>query len=317
MQRKLKSERTFGLAATVGLLAGGAAASGQTFTVGANNCWGETRTEAFATDGSCHASFPGNSGSQSNAGAGSTGGILRISMNASHDNNGCCSRSYFPNVRSLYSINDLVISGGGGAIVTAQCTLDMYAFHALSHDCNCGEFSPDLPGLSYFRAIFGATNSDDVVLNTPTNGWHSLTWTGQINTFFPTSFWNVKLEAELDLGIVGRDQRSDGSARAIALLGPVNPDGSIGPVFTFPDCPGCTANAASINLIDNYIYPPVGTCVADIDGDNDTDLGDFTILAANFGATSLFPGSDGDLDYDQDCDLADFTRLASNFGCSD
>jgi agmatine deiminase len=62
-------------------------------------------------------------------------------------------------------------------------------------------------------------------------------------------------------------------------------------------------------------------CAGDVDGDNDTDLGDFTDLAANFGASGLPHGSGesrshGDLEDDGDVDLGDFTVLAADFGCS-
>jgi hypothetical protein len=62
-------------------------------------------------------------------------------------------------------------------------------------------------------------------------------------------------------------------------------------------------------------------CPGDIDGDGDTDLGDFTILAMNFGASGL-PFGDGeslglgDLNDDGSVNLADFTLLAMDFGCA-
>lgn len=310
-------------AMVVALAAGGVLAvcggtMGQTFIVSsATNdgqaCWGDTRSEAFALGGGCSNTFPGNSGTWSASGSGETGGVLRFSMDASFDFTPCCSRSFRPRIRSLYAINDLVISGGSG-IVAAECTLDLYAFHDLSYDCsNCQDPvpAPDVPTLSHFRAIFGQTGSDDVVLNSPTNGWHQRTWTGQFNTFFPSRTWNVEIEAEFNLSTDGgNDQVSTVAAAALALLGPVNADGSIGPVFTFPDCPTCTADAPSIGLVDNYLVPAI---VGDIDGDDDTDVFDFNEFAFNFGS-QVFPGTGGDLDYDGDVDVFDFNLFAVNFG---
>jgi lysyl endopeptidase len=70
----------------------------------------------------------------------------------------------------------------------------------------------------------------------------------------------------------------------------------------------------------DVLGPPSG-CAGDINGDGSTNLGDFTILAANFGATGLPNGAGeslalGDIDDDGDVDLGDFTLLAANFGCA-
>ncbi|MEO1129319.1 MAG: matrixin family metalloprotease, partial [Planctomycetota bacterium] len=79
-------------------------------------------------------------------------------------------------------------------------------------------------------------------------------------------------------------------------------------------------DAFSITGRDCTFTPPT-SCIGDVDGDGDTDLGDFTDLASNFGASGLPFGSGesrtlGDLDDDGDVDLGDFTILASDFGCS-
>ena len=60
--------------------------------------------------------------------------------------------------------------------------------------------------------------------------------------------------------------------------------------------------------------PPPPACAGDIDGDADTDVFDFAILAANFGG-SVPLGSSGDLDNDGDVDILDFGALAADFGC--
>ena len=63
-----------------------------------------------------------------------------------------------------------------------------------------------------------------------------------------------------------------------------------------------------------YEYvPPV--CPGDVDGDGDTDVFDFGVLAANFGTGVPFNTS-GDLDGDGDVDVFDFGLLAAGFGCT-
>ncbi|MEO1128192.1 MAG: dockerin type I domain-containing protein, partial [Planctomycetota bacterium] len=67
--------------------------------------------------------------------------------------------------------------------------------------------------------------------------------------------------------------------------------------------------------------PPPPACTGDVNGDDATNLSDFTILAANFGASGLPHGNGesrgvGDLNDDGAVNLADFTILAGDFGCS-
>ena len=61
-------------------------------------------------------------------------------------------------------------------------------------------------------------------------------------------------------------------------------------------------------------YAPPIVCSGDIDGDGDTDVFDFGILAANFGA-SVTPGTNGDLNGSGSVDVFDFAILAADFGC--
>ncbi|MEO1129683.1 MAG: S8 family serine peptidase [Planctomycetota bacterium] len=94
--------------------------------------------------------------------------------------------------------------------------------------------------------------------------------------------------------------------------------------FTASDnSPGDVVEAAidalEISRTECVAAPPA--CPGDVDGDNDTDLADFTDLASNFGATGLPFGSGqsrslGDLDDDGDVDLQDFTLLSQDFGCT-
>jgi hypothetical protein len=55
------------------------------------------------------------------------------------------------------------------------------------------------------------------------------------------------------------------------------------------------------------------TAMGDSDLSGTVDLTDFTLLAANFGATSGKSWFNGDYDYNGAVDLTDFTYLASNF----
>lgn len=59
--------------------------------------------------------------------------------------------------------------------------------------------------------------------------------------------------------------------------------------------------------------PPPG-CVADIDGDGDSDVFDFGIFVLNFGHTGVGP-SEGDLDGDGAVTVGDFGIFALGFGC--
>ncbi|MEO1130930.1 MAG: putative Ig domain-containing protein, partial [Planctomycetota bacterium] len=67
--------------------------------------------------------------------------------------------------------------------------------------------------------------------------------------------------------------------------------------------------------------PPAPTCPGDVDGDDATNLVDFTVLAMSFGASGLPHGNGesrslGDLNDDGSVDLTDFTILALDFGCA-
>ncbi len=56
-------------------------------------------------------------------------------------------------------------------------------------------------------------------------------------------------------------------------------------------------------------------CIGDINGNNTTDMGDFNILAVNYGQSGV-TRSQGDLNGDGRVDLGDFTLFAVDFGCS-
>ncbi len=56
-------------------------------------------------------------------------------------------------------------------------------------------------------------------------------------------------------------------------------------------------------------------CSGDIDGDGDTDVFDFGILARSFGTTSGASHADGDLDHNGAVDIFDFGDFALDFGC--
>lgn len=56
------------------------------------------------------------------------------------------------------------------------------------------------------------------------------------------------------------------------------------------------------------------SCAADLDGDGDTDVFDFTVLATHFGMAVPI-GTLGDMDDDGDVDVIDFSAFAPDFGC--
>lgn len=67
---------------------------------------------------------------------------------------------------------------------------------------------------------------------------------------------------------------------------------------------------------DNFsfaIYRSDPACPEDLNGDQLVDLGDLSILLANFGTTGADPG-DGDIDADGDVDLGDLSLLLVRFG---
>jgi parallel beta-helix repeat protein len=64
------------------------------------------------------------------------------------------------------------------------------------------------------------------------------------------------------------------------------------------------------------VSPPPCPCVGDIDGDCDTDVFDFSALAANFGSGPGASRAQGDLTGDGFVDVFDFSELAADFGCA-
>lgn len=56
-------------------------------------------------------------------------------------------------------------------------------------------------------------------------------------------------------------------------------------------------------------------CSADLDDDNDTDVFDFALFAANFGQ-AVEPGTSGDFDEDGQVTVFDFGIFAADFGCA-
>ena len=56
-------------------------------------------------------------------------------------------------------------------------------------------------------------------------------------------------------------------------------------------------------------------CAGDLDGDGDTDVFDFAILASNFASVGNPPFTNGDLDGDGDVDVFDFAIFAADFAC--
>jgi hypothetical protein len=71
------------------------------------------------------------------------------------------------------------------------------------------------------------------------------------------------------------------------------------------------SNAPTLEIV--YHVGPA--CSGDIDGDGDTDVFDFAILALNFGTASGATPGQGDLDGNGSVDVFDFAIFAADFGC--
>jgi len=83
--------------------------------------------------------------------------------------------------------------------------------------------------------------------------------------------------------------------------------------FDFDRSAAGDITVASIRAARDILAP--APCAGDVDGDGETGLSDFAILAANFGLMGA-SRSDGDLDDDGYVGLSDFTILAGGFGCT-
>jgi hypothetical protein len=57
-------------------------------------------------------------------------------------------------------------------------------------------------------------------------------------------------------------------------------------------------------------------CAAGLDGDGDSDVADFGVLASQF-ETSVAPGTGADLDGSGFVDVLDFGVFAAGFGCGE
>ena len=73
-----------------------------------------------------------------------------------------------------------------------------------------------------------------------------------------------------------------------------------------PDSPAMTIE---------YLVGTPNDCPGDINGDGNTDIDDFIILAGNFGTPSGATLAEGDLNGDGAVDIDDFIILAGDFGC--
>jgi hypothetical protein len=74
-----------------------------------------------------------------------------------------------------------------------------------------------------------------------------------------------------------------------------------------------TATANGKGVVDYAV--PAPPCPGDVDGDGDTDVFDFSVLASNFGAGPGATQAQGDLTGDGVVDVFDFSELVSDFGC--
>ena len=76
------------------------------------------------------------------------------------------------------------------------------------------------------------------------------------------------------------------------------------------------SDAAQLTLFCGNCAAPPAACLADIDGDLDTDIFDFSIFAVTLWGQSVAPGSTGDFSGDGLINVLDFAYLAADFGCT-
>ena len=100
------------------------------------------------------------------------------------------------------------------------------------------------------------------------------------------------------------------------LLADYNGEDAIG-TWTLIGTDNASQDTGTLNswtlLIGAATLPPPD-CVGDLDGDNDTDVLDFSVFTTYFG-TSVAPNTNGDMDGDGFVDVIDFGIWTSNFGC--
>jgi hypothetical protein len=90
--------------------------------------------------------------------------------------------------------------------------------------------------------------------------------------------FGIRLSAWVVVDISGAGQSDFSSVSATLKLGELQPDGRIGPIFNLPG--NVTANAPSINLVDNYILPPPPALVIDANTTPE-DLDELVVVDGN------------------------------------
>ncbi len=83
-----------------------------------------------------------------------------------------------------------------------------------------------------------------------------------------------------------------------------------------PTDEGVTYPGWNIDDVEVWAVDTGPACPGDLDGDDDVDLADLSVLLANYGMTGGAEYEDGDLDGDQDVDLADLSALLAVYGTS-
>lgn len=131
-------------------------------------------------------------------------------------------------------------------------------------------------------------------------------------------------------GVLVGTQVFDGLDGRFALYTPSDPD-PYDSFFLFTEPEGLYTNEAYINSVyyadralsgteiaalgvadADGIGGPPAACPGDLDGDNDVDISDLSVLLSQFGSTG--GGLSGDLDDDGDVDISDLATLLSVFG---
>jgi hypothetical protein len=110
------------------------------------------------------------------------------------------------------------------------------------------------------------------------------------------------------------DSGLDDGARAMIVFDDDGDDPESDPPGLYVGGEFTTAGSMSSEYIAKWGCLGDEPCFGDLDGDDDVDLADLSILLAHYGMTSGATYQDGDLDGDEDVDLLDLAALLSVYG---
>ena len=179
---------------------------------------------------------------------------------------------------------------------TGQTTLD-----------GVDETPPPVPGP--FSLIFPAEGVDDI----DATAFNAFTWGASADA---TSYTvTISTNADLSFPVVGPTDRASPNITIFPGTLSQNTTYYWGVVAKNAG-PTNTPSTPAVGSFSTLDPTPPPSCPGDINGDGDTDIDDFIILAGNFGTPSGAMLADGDLNDDGAVDIDDFIVLAGDFGCT-